>query len=113
MAAEEGAAAGPALPAGVTSEMVAAGQAMFPTQICASCHGPNGQGLEGLGPNLVDQTWLNSDGSYEAIVQTIMNGVPQPRSLPVPMPAKGGNAALTDQQVRELAAWIYSASHPM
>jgi mono/diheme cytochrome c family protein len=102
-----------ALPAGVTAEMVSAGQALFPTQICASCHGPDARGLEGLGPNLVDATWLNSDGSFEQIVQTITNGVPQPRSVPVMMPPKGGNAALTDAQIRDLAAWIYSVSHAM
>jgi mono/diheme cytochrome c family protein len=108
-----GAAANMALPAGVTSAMVSAGAALFPTQICASCHGPDGRGLEGLGPNLTDAMWLNSDGTYEAIVQTIMTGVQEPKSVPVMMPAKGGNAALTDSQVRELAAWIYSQSHAM
>jgi len=115
MAAEASApaAAGAALPAGVTAAMVSAGGTLFPTQICASCHGPDGRGLDGLGPNLTDATWLNSDGSFEAIVQTITVGVPEPKSVPVMMPPKGGNAALTDAQVRELAAWIYSASHAM
>lgn len=109
----DGGAAAAALPAGVTPAMVTAGAALFPTQICASCHGPDGSGLDGLGPNLRDATWLNSDGSFEAIVRTITDGVAEPTSVPVPMPAKGGNAALTDQQVREMAAWIYSVSHTM
>jgi mono/diheme cytochrome c family protein len=108
-----GAAAGgtAALPAGVTQEMVTAGQTMFAGSVCAACHGPQATGVQGIGPNLTDQEWLNVDGSYESIVQVINTGVPQPKQAPTPMAPKGGNAALTDEQVRQLAAYIYSRSH--
>ena len=99
------------LPAGVTQEMVQAGSTMFGTSICASCHGPQATGVQGIGPDLTDQTWLNGDGSFESIVQIINTGVPQPKEAPTPMPPKGGNTALTDQQVQQLAAYIYSRSH--
>jgi len=99
------------LPSGVTQEMVQAGSTAFATSVCSACHGPQATGAQGIGPNLTDQTWLNTDGSYESIVQVINTGVAQPKESPTPMPPKGGNSAMTEQQVRELAAYIYSRSH--
>jgi cytochrome c553 len=99
------------LPEGVTQEMVTAGQAIFTgAGICFSCHGQDGTGVEGLGANLTDQEWLNTDGTYEGIVQTVTTGVPQPVQATAPMPPMGG-AQLTEQQVREVAAYVYSLSH--
>jgi cytochrome c oxidase cbb3-type subunit III len=40
---------------------------------CAVCHGPEGQG--GIGPNLTDKFWLNSDGTPKGIHKTISGGV--------------------------------------
>lgn len=98
------------LPEGVTPEMVTAGQQVFQGEgICITCHGPDATGTP-LAPNLTDQTWINIDGSYDAIVQLVTNGVPQPVEHPSPMPAKGGSQ-ITDQQVREVAAYVYSLSH--
>jgi mono/diheme cytochrome c family protein len=105
--------AGVTFPAGVTAAMATAGQTLFTQQPCGACHGPNGTGMEGLGPNLTDTTWLNSDGGFDGIVQTITNGVPTPRASPAPMPPKGGNPAITDAQVRELAAYVFALSHRM
>jgi mono/diheme cytochrome c family protein len=97
------------LPAGVTAEMVAEGKTLFDgAGICFTCHGPNGTGLTGLGPNLADAEWLHSDGSYEAIVSQIMKGVTATESKTgVAMPAKGGSA-ITDDQVKAVAAYVYS-----
>jgi mono/diheme cytochrome c family protein len=100
-----------ALPQGVDQAMVQAGSAMFATSVCTACHGPQGGGVQGVGPNLTDQTWLNVDGSYESIVQVITNGVMEPKESATPMPPKGGNVALTDEQVRQLAAYVYARSH--
>lgn len=112
--AETGAAPGavpPAdLPEGVTPEMVAAGQQIFTGPgLCYTCHGTDGTGTQ-LGPNLTDDEWLNIDGSYEQIVQNITTGVPQPQQFPAPMPPKGGSS-ITDEQVREVAAYVYTLSH--
>lgn len=99
------------LPPGVTPEMVAQGQQIFgSTGLCFSCHGPDAKGQPGLGPNLTDGQWLNIDGSYDAIVNLINTGVPQPKEASSPMPPKGG-AQLTDEQVRAVAAYVYSISH--
>jgi mono/diheme cytochrome c family protein len=99
------------LPPGVTAQMVSEGQGIFAGQgICYTCHGQQGQGTA-LAPNLTDQQWINiSSGEYEEIVTVVTNGVAQPKEHPAPMPAKGG-ANLTDDQVRAVAAYVYSLSH--
>ena len=98
------------LPDGVTAEMVAAGDAQWKGgAVCVACHGPDANGTP-LAPSLRDNVWLISDGSYESIVKTINEGVSQPKEHTGVMPPRGG-AALTDQQVNELAAYIYSMSH--
>jgi len=92
-------------PAGATAEMVAAGQQTFNT-VCVACHGPDAKGTQ-LAPDLTDQEWLNTDGTYEGIISIVTNGVPQPKQHPSPMPPMGG-ASLTEQQVRDVAAYVWS-----
>ena len=115
-------AAGPATPpatgaqaaAGqITPQMIALGDSIFEGKaaggICYTCHGPEGEGTQ-LGPNLTDQQWLHGDGSYEFIVRNITTGVPTPKQYPGPMPAFG--QTLTAEQIRAVAAYVYSRSHP-
>jgi len=92
-------------PPGATPEMVAAGQQTFNT-VCVACHGPDAKGTP-LAPNLTDSEWINTDGSYQGIISIVQNGVPQPKQYPSPMPPMGG-ASLTEQQVREVAAYVWS-----
>ncbi len=40
---------------------------------CFTCHGADGAGVKGLGPNLTDDTWLWG-GSEKAIIETITSG---------------------------------------
>lgn len=109
-AAAPGPAAQADLPEGVTPAMVTAGQQIFTGPgLCYTCHGTDGTGTQ-LAPNLTDDEWLNIDGSYDQIVQNIMTGVPQPVQFPAPMPPKGGSS-ITDEQVREVAAYVYTLSH--
>ena len=76
---------------------------------CYACHGANAQGA--VGPNLTDAEWIHSDGSYDAIVQQITNGVAQKESKSgIPMPPKGGSS-ITDDEVKAVAAYVYSLSH--
>jgi mono/diheme cytochrome c family protein len=96
------------LPEGVTLDMVQAGRRVFETTACFTCHGMDGYGTA-LGPTLRPHDWLNSDGSFEGIMGVVRNGVPQPVQYPAPMPAMGG-AQLTDEQVRQVAAYVYVIS---
>jgi mono/diheme cytochrome c family protein len=96
-------------PAGVTQEMATQGQQLFSGQGgCFACHGADGTGTA-LGPNLRDQEWLNTDGSFEQIEQVIVAGVAQPVRYPGTMPPMGG-ARLSQDQVRQLAAYVYAIS---
>lgn len=88
----------------------AAGHAIFTGKgACFACHGPDAKGTP-LAPNLTDSTWLHIDGSLDAIVKLVTEGVPTPKNAPAPMPPKGG-AALTDVEIRAVASYVYSLSH--
>jgi mono/diheme cytochrome c family protein len=99
--------------AGASPKLVALGDSIFHGQVaggtCTACHGQDAKGTP-VGPDLTDNEWLHSDGSLAGITKTITNGVPQPKKAPAPMPPKGG-AALTDDQVKAVAAYEYSLSH--
>jgi mono/diheme cytochrome c family protein len=97
------------LPAGVTPAMVEEGNTLYHgAGICYTCHGQNGVGVTGLGPALGDAEWLHSDGSYDAIAAQILKGVSAGESKTgVAMPPKGGSA-ITDDQAKAVAAYVYS-----
>jgi mono/diheme cytochrome c family protein len=100
---------GAALPEGVTPEMVSQGKTVFETTICYTCHGMDGSGTP-LAPNLRDSEWINTDGTLQGIEGVVRTGVAQPKQFPAPMPAMGG-AQLSDEQIRSVAAYVYSISH--
>lgn len=99
------------LPEGVTPEMVAEGKEIFASAgICFTCHGQDAKGIPNLGADLTDDEWLQSDGSYEGIVQTITQGVPAEKSSTgTPMPPKGGSQ-ITEAQVQAVAAYVWTLS---
>ena len=99
----------------ITPTMIALGDSIFHGRIaggtCAVCHGQDAKGTAGLAPDLTDAKWLNGDGSYAFIVGVVQKGVASPKESPAPMPPMGG-ANLTPEQVRAVAAYVYSLSHP-
>lgn len=99
----------------ITPQMIPLGDSIFHGQVaggtCTTCHGQDAKGTQ-LAPDLTDKTWLNGDGSYHFIVHTVTTGVPQPKQHPAPMPPMGG-ASLTPDQIRAVAAYVYSLSHPL
>src|ERR1035438_5530958 len=84
-----GSAASVPVPAGATRAMVALGDRIYHGQVagatCAGCHGANGTGSP-LGPSLVSNKWLWSDGSFAGILKVITDGVPKPKQYRSPMP---------------------------
>lgn len=95
------------LPEGVTAAMVAQGETIFTgTGICYTCHMPGGVGGP-LAPNLTDEEWINIDGSYDAIVNLVMTGVPEPVQHPGIMLPKGGTN-ISDDDVRAVAAYVWT-----
>ena len=99
-----------ALPSGVTQAMVDKGNEIFhKTGLCYACHGQDAKGL--VGPNLTDDVWLHSKGSYDDIIKQILSGVTKEESKSgIPMPARGGSS-ITDDDVKSVAAYVYSLSH--
>jgi cbb3-type cytochrome c oxidase subunit III len=97
-------------PAAVTPAAIAQGDSIFHSKgNCYACHGANAQGA--VGPNLTDAEWIHSDGSYDAIVKQVTTGVTKEESKSgIPMPAKGGSS-ITDDEVKAVAAYVYSLSH--
>lgn len=97
-------------PAAVTPAAVAQGDSIFHSKgNCYACHGANAQGA--VGPNLTDAEWIHSDGSYDAIVKQVTTGVPKEASKSgIMMPPKGGSS-ITDDEVKAVAAYVYSLSH--
>ena len=99
-------------PGAITDAMVQEGQQIYAgAGICAACHGPDGAGA--IGPDLTDAEWLIGDGEYEQLVAQILEGVTAAEAtnpLGAIMPPKGG-AAITDAQVRAVAAYVWTMSH--
>ncbi len=98
------------LPEGVTLAMAQEGQEIFngAKGICFTCHLREGTGGP-LAPSLTDAEWLNIDGEYESIVEVVVAGVPQPTQYPGVMQPRAGRP-LTDEQVRAVAAYVYTLS---
>ena len=110
LAALGGRAAVAQAPAAVTPAAITLGDSLFHSKgNCYACHGANAQGA--VGPNLTDAEWIHSDGSYDAIVKQITTGVTAEESKSkIPMPPKGGSQ-ITDDEVKAVAAYVYSLSH--
>lgn len=79
-----------------------AGKALFTA--CAACHGVDGKGNQAIGaPNLTDAIWLYG-GTLATVEKTIRDG----RNGNMP----AWRARLGEDDVRVLAAYVYSLSHP-
>jgi mono/diheme cytochrome c family protein len=98
------------LPEGVTQAMADKGNEIYhKTGLCFACHGQDGKGL--VGPNLTDDVWLHSKGTYEEIVKQVLAGVTKEQSKSgVPMPPKGGST-ISDDDVKAVSAYVYTLSH--
>ena len=98
------------VPEGATKEMVDKGNEIFhKAGLCYACHGQDGKGL--VGPNLTDDVWIHSKGTYPELIAQINKGVTKEESKSgVPMPAKGGST-ISDDDVKAVAAYVWSLSH--
>lgn len=105
--------AAPALPDGVTMALIATGDSLFNSGACVRCHGARGVGGENA-PSLVSGPWLHQRGSFDEIVATVTTGVPRSAlkdtTRRFPMNPRGGPMKLTDDQVRAVAAYVWSIS---
>ena len=81
----------------------AAGKAVY-SQTCIACHGVNGKGTI---PGVTDFTAKNSPlrKSDAELMSNISEGFQSPGSF-MAMPSKGGNPALTEEDIRAVLGYL-------
>lgn len=85
----------------------AQGEELF-NQVCIACHGEGGVGIEGLGKPFTTSEFLLSQSDTE-LIEFIKVGRPighPDNTTNVDMPPKGGNPALTDEDLADIVAYI-------
>jgi len=76
--------------------------------LCIACHGPGGEGIEGLGKPFTTSDFLREKNDEE-MVEFVTLGRPMSDPLNttgVDMPPKGGNPALTEDQIFDIIAYV-------
>ena len=88
---------------------VKAGKLTFLT-VCASCHGPQALGINGLGKPLVGSMFVNArtDAQLLAFLQAGRPVDDPLNTTGVVMPARGGRLSLTDTDLTSVIAYIRS-----
>lgn len=91
------------------SEEAAQGLVQF-RRTCAVCHGQNAEGMPRLGKNLHNNQFVASQ-TDEALVQFLIEGRPATHpdnTRGVDMPPKGGNPALTTEDLQQIVVYLRS-----
>jgi mono/diheme cytochrome c family protein len=105
-----------ARPAAVTPAAIAMGDSIYHARGCRNCHGPDAKGRTN-GPDLTSGKFLHMNGTFDDFVRIITNGIPltavKDTSHKRAMPARGGPPTpLTDDQIKGVAAYLWSLNHP-
>ncbi len=97
-----------ALPRDITAETITRGREIFHGRgNCFQCHGQNGTGTF-VAPALNDDRHIHlQTASLKEIAERIRTGVGQPKQYSTPMPPAGG-AALTSEEIRAIAAYVFT-----
>lgn len=77
-------------------------------QTCSACHGMDAKGLPKLGKDLTTSTFVSEKSDAE-LLDFVKKGraVDDPlNTTGIAMPPKGGNPALTDQQIVDIIAYV-------
>lgn len=94
-------------PSGGEGGIASEGERIF-SQICSACHGANAEGVEGLGPALADNEFVQSNSDEEMVAFLVVG---RPADDPanqsgIAMPARGGNPSLTDADLLDVVAYL-------
>lgn len=95
-----------AAPAQTSTGDPVAGQTLFTS--CAACHGPTGEGLPGLGKDLTSSEFVSTKTDAELVDFIKVGRDPSDplNTTGVAMPPKGGNPALSDEDLFNILAYI-------
>jgi disulfide bond formation protein DsbB len=85
------------------------GEQLF-TANCSACHGVGGVGIQGLGKPLTTSEFVGqlSDEELLNFIKIGRLGNDPLNTTGIPMPPKGGNPALTDEEIKEIIAYLRS-----
>ncbi len=80
----------------------------FYMQSCSACHGQDGLGIKGIGKDLVHSEFMKQKTDEELLHYVIVGRpVNDPlNTTGIPMPPRGGNPALTDEQILDIIAYL-------
>jgi len=95
------------------AEYIAHGTKVY-AMTCSACHGKDGKGVQGQGKDLTTSDFvrkLNDDGLLEFIKRGRDPGDPL-NTTKVAMPPKGGNPALSDDDMLDVIAYLRSLQAP-
>lgn len=89
------------------TQLVNSGQLLYQVN-CAGCHGMDGQGMPGLGKNLVDSEFVDNLNADGFVAFTVVGRQPfdPMNSSGVLMPARGGNPGLTDEDLHTIYTFL-------
>ena len=99
----------PAVAAALDPAAVKAGRTTF-MMVCAACHSPKATGIKGLGKPLIGSVFFNGHTDAE-LLAFLQKGRPVTDPLNttgVMMPARGGRPTLTDDDLKNVIAYIRS-----
>ncbi len=93
-----------------TTGDVAKGKEIF-EGTCAACHGSDARGITGMGKDLVVKSdWMKKQ-NQQTLIEFVKTGRPASDPLnttKVDMPPKGGNPALSDDDLTNVTAYVMS-----
>jgi mono/diheme cytochrome c family protein len=89
------------------------GKQLFATA-CATCHGPQGKGLPHLGKDLQTSQFAAglSDSKLAGFITQGRAADDPLNTTHVPMPPKGGNPALSAQDISDIVAYVRQLQQP-
>jgi len=84
-----------------------AGQTLF-SQTCSACHGPAGEGIQGLGKDLTTSEFVTgqTDTDLTAFIKVGRGPTDPLNTTGIAMPPKGGNPALNDEDLQNIVAYL-------
>jgi mono/diheme cytochrome c family protein len=97
----------PAADLGYAQETVSAGETLYGT-VCIACHGPGAVGVANLGKSLADSEFTRGLTDQE-LLTFVKTGRPiwdAANTTGIDMPPKGGNPALTDDDILNIIAYL-------
>ena len=77
---------------------------------CVACHGPEAKGVTGLGKDLTTSEWVGqqSDAQLVEFIKKGRDAGDPLNTTGVAMPPKGGNPAMSEQEMADIVAFVRS-----